>query len=1092
MRAFYSKKRYWFCLPAVAALVVLAFTLFVWRTSQSEVDKGLVALRLAYQNQRPAEARLTDFGYAPQRRGEGEKIDYLQRDLASRLLLGEIAKDAGADAHRALGQYYFASQEFDKAEDQFNAALKLNPKHAKAHADLGALLLEKGRRDLAAGRPGAAQSFADGMQHLNRAFEFDSSLSEALFNRALLSQYMKLPSQSEQDWRSYLAKDPNSQWAAEARQNLDALLEERKSTSRSNGEVLEDFRRAHDAGDDVRAWKLVSAYHNRTGNVVFEQALDAYLDSVAAERKENSNAALRLLSCVGELEQRQANDKFFSELANFYASAPKNHLATLAKARTQMKAAHEGWGRSAAAESLRQFTEAQKLFASAGDEWERIFGDYWISFCLYQLHETNQAWTRLRPLLASSDAKGYRWLTVRLLYLASILQYDLTNYSRAVEFAERSFSLAQETNDVVGQLNALGSLIEYYRFLSYFDKSLAHVQHGLSLLGSTTLDPIQGCRIYGFVARSFAAAGWYEAAAAYQQEALQYALNTERPATVSTNLAFLSEIETKLKKFNEALADAKRAFEVVETDAADAAAKDRMAYASLQLGHVYRQAGSCDKAIESYDRAIKLYHEVDYYTQIYQGHKGRLLCYLAQGDDARAEQEMKTAIDLVESYREKIFEDTNRETFFDAEQSVYDLAIAFQYSKRQSPERAFEYSELSRARSLLDLVHSDARLRLRNTDQDLLFRGATNPLSANEIKERLSGDTQLVQFAVLDDQLIIWVISGKQISNTTVSISREQLRDKVVSYLRSITAPSASESNEVANEARELYDLLIKPVASRLDANKELCIVPDKVLNLFPFSTLVSTTSGKYLLEDYVLTVSPSATTAVLLSENAKPKAPTREERILSVGNPRFDRSAYPGLLDLPSAAWEATTIADLYPARYLLVDEDASTKTVLREMQEADVIHFALHSVLDERFPTRSKFLLATGSTANANTQTDESALFAYEIYGLDLTRARLAVLSACETGTGRYFGGEGVINMARPFLAAGVPMVVATLWPVESNSTAKLMVEFHRLRRKEGFTSARALQKAQLELLHDPDERLHQPSYWAPFILIGGHAEF
>jgi CHAT domain-containing protein len=53
-------------------------------------------------------------------------------------------------------------------------------------------------------------------------------------------------------------------------------------------------------------------------------------------------------------------------------------------------------------------------------------------------------------------------------------------------------------------------------------------------------------------------------------------------------------------------------------------------------------------------------------------------------------------------------------------------------------------------------------------------------------------------------------------------------------------------------------------------------------------------------------------------------------------------------------------------------------------------------------------------------------------------------------------------------------------------------LMVEFHRLRRKEGFTSARALQKAQLELLHDPDERLHQPSYWAPFILIGGHAEF
>src|SRR5437763_332081 len=98
----------------------------------------------------------------------------------------------------------------------------------------------------------------------------------------------------------------------------------------------------------------------------------------------------------------------------------------------------------------------------------------------------------------------------------------------------------------VGELNALTSLIEYYRHLNNFGKSLVFIQRSLPLLNATTLDPIQGCRHYGFVATSLAASGWYDAAAAYQKEALRYAFDTERPATISYNLAFLSQIDAKL------------------------------------------------------------------------------------------------------------------------------------------------------------------------------------------------------------------------------------------------------------------------------------------------------------------------------------------------------------------------------------------------------------------------------------------------------------------------------------------------------------------------------------------------------------------
>ena len=80
----------------------------------------------------------------------------------------------------------------------------------------------------------------------------------------------------------------------------------------------------------------------------------------------------------------------------------------------------------------------------------------------------------------------------------------------------------------------------------------------------------------------------------------------------------------------------------------------------------------------------------------------------------------------------------------------------------------------------------------------------------------------------------------------------------------------------------------------------------------------------------------------------------------------------------------------------------------------------------------------------------------------------------------------------MARPFLAAGVPLVVASLWPVESEATTRLMINFHRLRKEQELPVAKALQKAQLEMLQDTDSRLHNPYYWAPFVLIGGYADF
>jgi len=105
-------------------------------------------------------------------------------------------------------------------------------------------------------------------------------------------------------------------------------------------------------------------------------------------------------------------------------------------------------------------------------------------------------------------------------------------------------------------------------------------------------------------------------------------------------------------------------------------------------------------------------------------------------------------------------------------------------------------------------------------------------------------------------------------------------------------------------------------------------------------------------------------------------------------------------------------------------------------------------------------------------------------------LPQTRLVVLSACESGAGRYYDGEGMIGISRPFIAKGVPLVVASLWPVDSDATAALMINFHKSR-KSGST-ADALALAQRAMLHGSDSRYRHPYFWAPFVTVGGYARF
>jgi CHAT domain-containing protein len=341
-----------------------------------------------------------------------------------------------------------------------------------------------------------------------------------------------------------------------------------------------------------------------------------------------------------------------------------------------------------------------------------------------------------------------------------------------------------------------------------------------------------------------------------------------------------------------------------------------------------------------------------------------------------------------------------------------------------------------------------------------------------DIQARLPEAVQLVQYAVLPDRLAIWIVSKTRFDFVEKQITAAELERKIEAYQALIVGKGSAA--DIRQGGQELYELLIP---ANLASGKQLCLVPDQSLHQLSFATLVSP-AGKYLLEDYSLFYAPSASILVLASENAQSKEHVTTESLLSIGNPDFDREENPNLADLRDAEAEAKTIGRSYPGARELLGGDATREKFLLTFSRVEVIHFAGHFVVNRQSPGNSKLLFAGGDLRSA------------ELSAYKLPKAKLVVLSACETGLERYNKSEGAIGIARTLLALGAPLVVASQWKVDSEPTRDLMIAFHRNRKQNGMTSAESLRRAQLEVLSRAETKA--PFYWAAFALFGGYANY
>jgi CHAT domain-containing protein len=721
------------------------------------------------------------------------------------------------------------------------------------------------------------------------------------------------------------------------------------------------------------------------------------------------------------------------------------------------------------ARAILEFEKSRDLFEQLGDTAEAGIAEIWAVQFLPDVAKVAEGRQRLAAMIAIASSRKFNVLVTTAYYWLGVSDYRQNGLSETNKNYKTVLRMAEAGSNTFEAQHAQEALASYYSALGELEPALAYASKMLPGKDIYYQSSSQTWREKGTLADISLKLKFFATSLSFSKEALDIARETS-PASlrVNQNLRNMVNAATATKDFDAALKYADESKQIALNRGDSAENTQTTAEVYLLLANVKSRMKDCNEALADYDKALELYRRLPEFTfSSYQIHKGKLFCF--QQLDRREEfsGELKTVLRLSEEYRATIREDNSRQAFFANEQVVFDAATANAIKERDS-RGAFAFVEKSRARSLLDFVESGKPI----AEVEKEFASVARPLLLSEIQSRLLEQVQFVQYAVLPDRLAIWVVSKTRFDLIEKPITDAELAKKIDDYQASIIRKEPEAG--VRQAGKELYEILIPP---DLDGGKEVCVIPDKALHQLAFASLVSP-SGKYLLEDFALFYAPSASVLVLATENARRKERVRNESLLSIGNPDFDREENPNLADLQAAETEANAIAGSYPQSLELIGGEATKEKFLRNFAGVEVVHFAGHFVANRQSPGNSKLLFAGGDLRS-------SELGAYK-----LPKAKLVVLSACETGFERYDKSEGAIGIARTFLALGAPVVVASQWKVDSEPTKDLMIAFHRNRKEKGLASAESLRRAQLEMLSRDGTKA--PFYWAAFSLFGGYANY
>lgn len=343
------------------------------------------------------------------------------------------------------------------------------------------------------------------------------------------------------------------------------------------------------------------------------------------------------------------------------------------------------------------------------------------------------------------------------------------------------------------------------------------------------------------------------------------------------------------------------------------------------------------------------------------------------------------------------------------------------------------------------------------------------------LKNKLETNQGLLDFYISDSLLYVFAITNNSIHYHSVPASRiewDQITtlQKGLHHIENISGPLAD------SVVRNLFTQLIQPVFPAIKDKKEWIILPDGAFYYFPFEVLVNPQADRMLIEDYAISYNFSTQ---FISDNEGFKQHRNPKLIALAPFVNKGMISYTDSIILGKLPATRQEIAGL--AGTILMDTSATKNNFLHAFNHYDILHLATHAVMDARKPSQSFIAFYPDDS----TRPESYKLYLNELYGMNLDSTRLMLLSACETGVGKFVEGEGVMSLSRGVLYAGCPSVVTTLWPANDQSTAYIVNHFYKYMSK-GYDLTNALRLSKLDFIKEYPRQRH-PSYWAHLVLVG-----
>lgn len=356
-----------------------------------------------------------------------------------------------------------------------------------------------------------------------------------------------------------------------------------------------------------------------------------------------------------------------------------------------------------------------------------------------------------------------------------------------------------------------------------------------------------------------------------------------------------------------------------------------------------------------------------------------------------------------------------------------------------------------------------------------------------------------------------------------VELFRKYLTGSLGKYIKRDPASIAKIGNTISSSFNNTFFNIIK---EHLKGQKKIIISADGALNFIPFDALL-TKEGKYLAQEYNIKMTPSAAVWLQLKKRAyasarkdviafggaiyeetqsdvKPVSSLREVNnwqlksydLVDKNKPLtdlFKAMGYGKMSYLAGTLAEVNKIGEIYPETSTIITGNEMTEKKVKELsangdlKNYKVVHFATHGWAMNAMPKASGLAMCI---PKVNTDGEDGILVAKELSQLKFN-ADMVMLSACETGLGKLYGGEGVSGLNQSLLIAGANSTIVSLWPVNDYATSVLVKEMYRMVKEQKISFSQALLNVKRNFIlgkyNNESGNFQSPIYWAPFIYNG-----